>query len=227
MFFRLPLTAIIRQDLRFELAAASTEVTVSEVSATVIQTETPAINPTLTRKQILELPTNLRSVYNNSGDSGLTSQIMPLTIPGVVQVGAGAAWLIPGSTANAVKLKVDGIETNFGNFGSPDPVSQPSMESVQEFTANIFTTRAEFGGQGTITTVTRAGTNQFHGDVFWYLRNSAMDARNPFLPVRPFQNLHDFGGVLNGPIRKNRTFGFITYEGIRGVRAYPTPSYRR
>jgi len=81
----------IRQDLRFEVAAATAEVTVSEVSATVIQMETPAINPALTRKQILELPTNLRSLYNNSGDSGLTSQIMPLTIPGVVQVGAGAA----------------------------------------------------------------------------------------------------------------------------------------
>src|SRR5204863_3278148 len=103
------------------------------------------------------------------------------------------------SGANGVKLQVDGIETNFGNFGSPDPVSQPSMESVQEFTANLFTTRAEFGGQGTITTVTRAGTNRYHGDLFWYLRNSALDARNPFFLRRPFQNLHDFGANLAGP----------------------------
>jgi hypothetical protein len=213
----------VRQDLRFEIASASAEVTVSESAANVITIDSPAVNQSLTRKQILELPSNLRSIYNNSGDSGLTSQILPLTIPGVVQVGAGAAWLVPGSGANSLKLKVDGIETNFGNFGSPDPVSQPSMESVEEFTANITTTRAEFGGQGTVTTVTRSGTNQFHGDVFWYVRNSFLDARNPFFLTRQGQNIHDYGFSGGGPVVKNKTFGYLTYEGIRGVRAYPLP----
>jgi hypothetical protein len=221
--FELQAFRTVRQDLRFELAAASAEVTVSEAAATVLQLDTPAINQDLTRKQILELPTNLRSVYNNAGDSGLTSQILPMTVPGVVQVGAGAAWLVPGSRANGVKLRVDGIETTFGNFGSPDPVSQPSMESIQEFNANVATTRAEFGGQGTITTVTRSGTNEYHADIFYYVRNSALDARNPYLLSKTNQNLHDYGISGGGPIRKNRTFGFFTFEGIRGVRAYPLP----
>lgn len=213
----------IRQDLRFEVAAASTEITVSDAAATVLQIDTPAVTQNLSRKQILELPTNLRSVYNNSGDSGLTAQIMPLTVPGVVQVGSGAAWLVPGGRANGVKLRVDGIETTFGNFGLPDPVSQPSMESVQEFSANVATTRAEFGGQGTITTVTRAGTNAYHADVFYYVRNSFIDARNPFLNAKQGTNLHDYGVSGGGPILKNRTFAFFTFEGIRGIRSYPFP----
>ena len=213
----------VRQDLRFELAAATSEVTVSDAAATILQIDTPAIDESLNRMQILNLPTNLRSVYNNAGDSGLTAQVLPLTIPGVVQVGAGAAWLAAGSRANGVKLRVDGIETTFGNFGLPDPVSQPSMESIQEFTANTVTARAEFGGQSTITTVTRAGTNDYHADVFWYVRNSALDARNPFFLDKQSQNLHDYGISGGGPIIHNRTFGFFTYEGIRGVRAYPLP----
>ncbi len=213
----------IRQDLRFEVSAASTEITISDSAASPLQIDNPAVSHDLSRKQILELPTNLRSVYNNSGDSGLTAQIMPLTIPGVVQVGAGAAWLGPGTRANGVKLRVDGIETTFGNFGLPDPVSQPSMESVQEFSANVATTRAEFGGQSTITTVTRGGTNQYHADVFYYVRNSFLDARNPFLNAKQFTNLHDYGVSGGGPIIKNKTFAFFTFEGIRGIRSYPFP----
>lgn len=221
--FELQAYRTVRQDLRFEVASASAEVTVSDTAASVLQIDTPAINQNLTRREILNLPTNLRSVYNNAGDSGLTAQILPLTVPGVVQVGAGAAWLSPGARANGVKLRVDGIETTFGNFGLPDPVSQPSMESVQEFSANVATTRAEFGGQSTITTVTRGGTNQYHADIFYYVRNSFLDASNPFLGAKQFQNIHDYGVSGGGPIIKNRTFGFFTFEGIRGIRSYPFP----
>lgn len=213
----------IRQDLHFEVAAASSEITVSEAAATVLQLDTPAVSQDLSRRQILELPTNMRSVYDNAGDSGLTAQILPETVPGVVQVGSGAAWLGPGTRANGVKLRVDGIETTFGNFGLPDPVSQPSMESVQEFSANVATTRAEFGGQSTITTVTRSGTNQFHADVFYYVHNSFLDARNPFLNAKQATNIHDYGISGGGPIIKNKTFGFFTFEGIRGFRSYPFP----
>ncbi|MBL8211102.1 MAG: carboxypeptidase regulatory-like domain-containing protein, partial [Bryobacterales bacterium] len=218
--FSLAAYRTIRQDLLFEVSSTSTEVTVTEQVATVITTESPAIATSLSSRQILELPTNLRSVFNNAGDSGLIFSMMPLAIPGVVQVGAGAAWLVPGSGANGVRLKVDGIETNFGNFGGPDPVSQPSFESVEEFTANMNSNRAEFGGIGNITTVTKAGTNNYHGGVFWYARNSAFDARNAFQAAKPFQNIHNFGASVGGPVRKNSTFFYLTYDETRGSRAY-------
>jgi len=210
----------VRQDLDFALATAATEVTVVETVSPVIQLESPSINSTLTTKQILELPTTLRSVYNAAGDSSLIFTIMPLTIPGVNQVSNGAKWLVPGGGSVGMKLKVDGIETNFGLFGSPDPVSQPSMESVQEFTANILTNRAEFGGLGTITTVTRSGANDLHGDVFWHLRNSALDARNTFATSKPFQNIHNYGVSAGGPLIKDKTFWYGTWDETRGSRAY-------
>src|ERR1019366_4919382 len=170
----------VRQDLKFEVASASTEVVVTEAASAVVQLESPAVGSNLAPRQIVETPTNLRSVSKNSGDSGLISAILPETIPGVVQVSNGAKWLTPGAGAASVKTKVDGIETTFGNFGSPDNVSQPSVEAIQEFTANVLTSRAEFGGMGTVTTATKSGGNQFHGGVFWYVRNSATDARSTF-----------------------------------------------
>jgi hypothetical protein len=150
----------VRQDLKFEIAAESTEVLVTEAAPATFEIETPAVVTSLLGRQIVEAPTNLRSIAKNSGDSGLISEIMPLTVPGVVQVGNGAKWLTPGAGATGIKVKVDGIETTFGNFGSPDNVSQPSVEAVQEFTANVLTTRAEFGGMGTVTTATKSGGNQ-------------------------------------------------------------------
>src|ERR1022692_4896729 len=209
----------VRQDLKFEVASASTEVVVAESASAVVQLESAAVGSNLAPRQIIETPTNLRSVSKNSGDSGLISSILPLTVPGVVQVGNGAKWLTPGAGASSVKVKVDGIETTFGNFGSPDNVSQPSVEAVQEFTANIMTTRAEFGGMGTITTATKSGGNEFHGGVFWYLRNSATDARNFFAVAKPYQNLHNYGGTVGGPIQKDKTFFFADFDGGRGTAA--------
>jgi len=210
----------VRQDLALELATASSEVVVTEAASPMIQVDTPAIATGLASRQIVELPTTLRSVAKNSGDSGLISEIMPETVPGVVQVGAGAKWLTPGGTAGSTKVKVDGIETMFGNFGSPDNVSQPSMEAVQEFTANVLTTRAEFSGMGTVTTATRSGTNEWHGGLYEYMHNSATDARNTFSTALPFTNLHNYGGTLGGPLQKEKTFFFVDFDGERGVSAY-------
>jgi hypothetical protein len=210
----------VRQDLHFELSTTTSEVVVTDAAPAAIQTETPSVGSSLTGREIIELPTNLRSVAKNSGDSGLISSIMPLTIPGVVQVGNGAKWLTPGAGAASMKVKVDGIETTFANFGSPDNVSQPSVEAIQEFTANVLTTRAEFGGMGTITSATKSGSNQFHGNLFWYVRNSALDSRNAFSIGKPFQNLHTYGGTFGGPIQKDKTFFFGDFDGMQGVAAY-------
>lgn len=223
----------VRQDVRFELASTATEVTVTAAAGPVVQSETPSVGAQLDSRLILEMPTNLRSVYNNAGDSGLIANLMPLAVPGVVQMGNGAYWMSPGAGPNGLRLKVDGIDTTFGNFGSPDPVSQPSMESVEEFTANVAGNRAEFSGLGNVTTVTKTGTNQMHGAFFWYARNAALDARNPFLPARAHQNLHNGGWTVSGPLRPNRTFFYQTLDMTSGVRGYtftsnvPTLALRR
>lgn len=210
-----------RQDLHFEVASGGTQVTVSESVTSAIQVDTPSISADLTARQIEQLPTNLRSVYDNSGDSGLIFIMLPETVPGVVQVGSGAKWITPGGMAAGTKLKVDGIETDFGNFGAPDSVSQPSFETVQEFSANLITNKAEFGGVGTITSTTKSGSNQWHSNLFWYAHNSDFDARNPFLTSKSFTNLHNYGIFASGPVRKDKTFFTFVYDGTRGVRGYP------
>lgn len=223
----------VRQDVRLLLASTATEVTVSDAASPVVQSETPSVGVQLSSRLILEMPTNLRSVYNNAGDSGLIANLMPLAVPGIVQMGNGAYWMSPGAGPNGLRLKVDGIDTTFGNFGSPDPVSQPSMESVEEFTASIAGNRAEFSGLGTVTTVTRTGSNHLRGSLFWYPRNAALDARNPFLPSRAFQNIHNYGAAAAGPLRRDRTFFHAAADLTSGVRGYtftsnvPTLALRR
>ena len=209
----------VRQDLKFEVAGAHPPKSWSPTRRPPwCNWKRPRSAASLAPRQIIETPTNLRSVSKNSGDSGLISAIMPLTVPGVVQVGNGAKWLTPGAGASSVKVKVDGIETTFGNFGSPDNVSQPSVEAIQEFTASVLTSRAEFGGMGTITTATKSGANQIHGGVFWYLRNSATDARNAFATVKPFQNLHNYGGHRRRRrSASDKTFFFFDFDGLKGV----------
>jgi hypothetical protein len=218
--FALQAYRTVRQDIRFEVAGAAAEVTVSEAASSLVQSETSAISNRLGARQLAELPSNLRSVFNNAGDSGLIFQLMPLTIPGIVQMQGGAFWLTPGGTPNTMKLKVDGIDTTFGLFGSPDPVSQPSFESVEEFAANITGNKAEFGGLGVVTSVTKSGANRFHGGLFWFARNSAFDARNTFVAARPYQNIHNFGLNFSGPLIKNKTFFFLNWDQTRGSRAY-------
>ena len=210
----------VRTDLRIEVGDTANTVEVRGEVASVIQSESPSIATSLSLKALRELPSNLRSVSNNAGDSGMISQMMALTVPGLVQVGAGAAWVTPGAGANSLKTKVDGIETNFGNFGTPDPVSQPSMEAIGEFTANILSNKAEFGGMGVVTSVTRSGGNNYHGDLFWYGRNSALDARNTFSTVKPYQNIHNYGATFGGPLKKDKTFFQLTFDQTRGSRAY-------
>src|SRR5258708_3014676 len=116
--------------------------------------------------------------FKNGGGSGVMSGVLPITVRGVQQVGSGASWITPGAQPVGVKVKVDGIETTFGNFGFVDNVSQPSVESIAEFTVNVMTNRAEFGGVSSITSVTKAGTNQLHAVVFYYVPNRALVSRN-------------------------------------------------
>src|SRR5258708_2474987 len=82
------------------------------------------------------------------------------------------------------------------------------------------TNRAEFGGVSSITSVTKAGTNQLHADIFYYVRNSALDSRNTFQPARAFTNLHNYGITAGAPIRKDKTFATMTFDGARGLDPY-------
>jgi hypothetical protein len=109
------------------------------------------------------------------------------------------------------------------------------MDAMQEFRVVANSYSAEYGQSqsGVITLATRSGTNQFHGGLFEYMRNEAFDARNFFAATRPKFRQHQFGGLLGGPIRKDRTHFFFTYErtqqvtGATVVQTLPTALQRQ
>ncbi len=93
----------------------------------------------------------------------------------------------------------------------------PNLDSIAEFRILTSNFNAEYGGHsgGQINVVTKSGTNDFHGDIFEFLRNTALDARNYFSPTRGTFDQNQFGGTLGGPIKKNKMFLFADYQGTR------------
>src|SRR5260370_2793017 len=133
---------------------------------------------------------------------------------------------------------VDGVGANIGSSSGPNPGngmggtvgsfsavggtnSLVSVDALQEFRIQTSTYAPEFGRTpgGQISIVTRSGTNQWHGSLFDYLRNDVLDASDWFVNYnhlsKPKERQNDFGGTFSGPILKDRTFFFFSYEGLR------------
>lgn len=134
--------------------------------------------------------------------------------------GFGAQVIISGGRPVQNSYRFDGININDATGGSPGSVTGASLgvDAVQEFSVLTSNYSAEYGrtSSGVINAVSRPGTNQIHGTAFEFLRNSALDARSFFDgPKIPEFRRNQFGGSLGGPIRKDRTFVFGNYEGLR------------
>ncbi|HUS04735.1 MAG TPA: carboxypeptidase regulatory-like domain-containing protein, partial [Bryobacteraceae bacterium] len=127
-----------------------------------------------------------------------------------------------GSNGRGNTITIDGSEANDGGGGARSTLPQ---EAVQEFQIHRSNYSAELGGAsgGAIDIVSRSGTNQLHGSVFDFLRNQALDAGNPFarifdgsrlVRIKPPSKRNQFGGSFSGPIRKDRMFLFLAFEGL-------------
>jgi hypothetical protein len=226
--------------LRLRLQVGQISESVMVDGAALIQTESPAVGTVINRQFVENLPLNGRSFH----------ALIELT-PGTVLTKGQGQFSINGQRDNANYFSVDGVSANIGMLPFPNPGQSAggtlpafnalggtsnlvSVDALQEFRIQTSTYAAEFGRTpgGQVEAVTRAGTNQFRGTLFDYFRNDALDANDWFANSR---NLHkpplrqnDFGGVLGGPIRKDRTFFFFSYEGLRlrqpQVAIMPVPS---
>src|SRR5581483_8152952 len=146
--------------------------------------------------------------------------------PASTQSSSVALTAIRGVTDNSVngftfrsnRYLVDGID-NSENHNGRGLMLYPPVDAIMEVRVQTSVASAEFGrgGGGSINVYYKSGTNEVHGNVFEYLRNSAFDARNFFAntPSTPPFRMNQFGGTLGGPIRRNRTFYFFSYEGER------------
>ncbi len=102
----------------------------------------------------------------------------------------------------------------------------PSVDAIQEFKVQTGNYSAQYGGNAgsNVNIQIKSGTNEFHGDVFEFIRNDAVDARNYFIPAPIAKNVlkqNQFGATLGGPIVKKKTFFFASYEGLRSIEAFP------
>src|SRR5271154_6313943 len=176
----------------------------------------------------------------NTPLNGRSFQSLIALAPGTVFVSAneGAGqFSVNGQRSDANYFTVDGVSANFGaasgccfgqSIGGAIPAFTAgggtnglvSVDAMQEFRIQTSSVAPEFGRApgAQISIVTKSGTNQFHGTAFDYVRNGIFDARNYFdappLPKPPLRQ-NDFGGTLGGPIRKDRTFFFFSYEQLR------------
>src|SRR5207302_8130007 len=139
---------------------------------------------------------------------------------GNTERGFGAPISISGARPDQNSDRLDGVSINDYSNGAPgsvlgDNLGVDAVEQVSVLGSNY---PADYGRTtgGVINAVTRSGTNAFHGSVYEFLRNSALDARNFFDgPVIPSFKRNQFGGSAGAPIRKDRTFIFGDYEGLR------------
>ena len=187
--------------------APTVELTSSELGATV--------NSTTVR----ELPLNGRSWTDLAN---LQPGVVLATSHAAVDVnrGYGAQLSISGARPQQNNYRLDGISINDYSNGGPGSVLGQNLgvEAIQEFSVLTSNYSAEYGktSGGVVNAISRSGTNQFHGSVYEFLRNSALDAPGYFdAGVSPPFRRNQFGASAGGPIRKDRTFVFGDYEGIR------------
>ena len=142
----------------------------------------------------------------------------------------GASYSVAGKRPETNRFIINGVDWIGGNatgqFITPYGASSQllGVEAVREFNVLSDTYGAEYGKRagGQINVVTSSGTNQWHGDLFEFLRNSDFDARNFFdqtIGTPPFKR-NQFGGTLGGPIKKDKLFFFVNYEGFRQALAF-------
>src|SRR6202048_3170994 len=133
--------------------------------------------------------------------------------------GYGTLLTISGHQPFENNYRVDGLSINDYSNGSPGSTLGVNLgvDAIQEFSVLTSNYPAEYGraSGGVINAITKQGTNDFHGDAYWFLRSKRLDARNPFDLVIPPFHRNQFGAAGGGPIIKNKTFFFADYEGIR------------
>jgi hypothetical protein len=199
-----------------------------------VTTEAPAvqlassdISAVVTANTVRELPLNGRSWTDlaalQPGVSTIQTQPSFSTGADRGNRGFGQQLTISGARPQQNNYRLDGISLNDYANGAPGSVlgGNLGVDAIQEFSVLTSNYSAEYGktSGGVVNAITRSGTNGFHGSIYEFLRNSALDARNYFeapppTPKASFKR-NQFGGAIGGPIIKNRTFFFADYEAIR------------
>jgi hypothetical protein len=206
---RLDARQTVRADVKLTMGSAQEKVTV-EANAELVNTETQVVSASVTSTEVLGLPANYRG-------AGSTSPYNLLAfLPGVTGDKDGNIS-VQGTGTNQAEYSVDGISTTNIRFAGPQTEMFPSAESISEMKVQGSGGGAEYGNPADITTTSKSGTNVFHGSVFEYFQNAALDATRFTVPqlTKPAKSANTFGGSIGGPLFGKHTFFFGDYEGMR------------
>jgi len=206
--------------LDFSLSVGTADIAVDVQSTAVAE-----VNSTSGEQSTLIDPQQMRDLPLN----GRNFEQLILLSPGVQPApaagsnslyGRSPSYSVSGARPEGQLLLLDGANIQgFWNRGTGASLIGTSLgvEAIAEFQTIVGIYGAQFGGNGAvINAVTKSGTNNLHGSVYEFVRNSVFDARNHFDPVqKPSFRRNQFGGSIGGPIRKDKTFYFVNYEGLR------------
>src|ERR1700760_1094504 len=231
----------IRVDMVLNVGAATITVNVTS-DAPLLKTENPENNITVTSTDFNSLPLNMAGV-GAVRDPLSFAELAPGTT-----VGGWNDIHINGSPGNTYRIILDGQDSGSGLNSRVSDEEQPSVEALQEFTLQADSFPPEFGQTtgGIFNYTSKSGTNRFHGSLYEYFVNEALNAGQPFTDngngqhVRPKSRQNDFGGSFGGPVwiphiydGHNKTFFFFNYEMYRdrvstdnGFETVPTAAYR-
>ena len=214
---RLDVNQAAQIDVTLELGAVS-EVLEVKTQAPLLEVTTAQLGAVFTSDKISDLPLNAR---NFTELLILTAGASPISVGQNAtgaegeKVGAAVYPSINGQQNRSNSFTIDGIYNNGQNKGTY--AVSPNIDSLTEFKVQSHSDLAEFGGVvgGVVNIATKSGTNQFHGSLYEFLRNDAFDSRSFFNASKPALRQNQFGGSVGGPVLKNRTFFFFSYEGYR------------
>jgi Carboxypeptidase regulatory-like domain/TonB dependent receptor len=225
--------AALTLDASLAVGGGSQSVTVTD-NTLHVETTSTQLGQVITGRQMTSVPLDGRSFTDLLS---LQPGVAPMTaITDTTVQDVGATVLSPSGTLNPGNLSVNGQRetANFFIVNGSDVEEDvnagtaviPNLDSISEFrilTSNFDAEYGEFSG-GQISVVTKSGSNKFRGNAFEFLRNTDLDARNYFSPTRGVFRQNQFGGTFGGPIRKDKLFFFLDYQGTRQTQGVDTGS---
>lgn len=218
-FTNIELTArqTVRIDGTMTVATQAETVSVTAEAAPVVSTEVSNIFETKTGQELVDLP-----IAVTARSTGSTSALTTLTSQPGVQTDASGNISVVGTKPAMLSTSVDGITSMAPRSSATMAELFPSNNTIAEIRVSEVNNTAEFGGISDITTISKSGSNSYHGGMFENLQNTVLNARNPFSPTRPVTIMNNFGFYVGGPASvpglykgKDKTFFFLAGEALR------------
>jgi len=214
---RVVVTETATLDARLGIGPASQSVTVSSASP-LVQSDGPQLGRVVDSRGVESLPLASRNFTQILSLSPGTATFLPDS----TGVGRNTqAISVDGARVTQNNIQFNGVDANGMGTNNPLLVAVPAPETIEEFKVQISLYDASFGraGGANIQLLTKTGGDSLHGGVYEYFHNEALNANNPFLKAasvaRPCLNRNAFGSTLGAPVRKDRAFFFVSYQGTR------------